>query len=95
MHCLIFLHADDNFLKCSMINDAVYAKLSLIKMNLNENFIKLIKDFITHDFYDLNHFNAFYMIKKTDDTDLYYIKEFLKLFYFNTVVNENEYLKYK
>ena len=35
------------------------------------------------------------MIKKTDDTDLYYTKEFLKLFCFDTVVNEDKYLEYK
>ena len=64
MHYLIFLHINDNFLKHSMINDAVYIKLLLIKMNLNKSFIKLIKDFITHDFYNFNHFNAFYMTKK-------------------------------
>ena len=50
---------------------------------------------MTHDFCDFNHFNIFYMTKKTDDTDSYYIKEFFKSFYFNTIVNENEYLKYK
>ena len=50
---------------------------------------------MTHDLCDLNHLNAFYIIKKVDDTDLYYIKEFLKLFCFNIVVNEDEYLKYK
>ena len=95
MHYLIFLHVNDNFLKCNIINDAVYTELFLIKMNLNESLIKLIKNFITYDFYNLNHFNAFYMIKKTDDIDSYYIKKFLKLFYSDTVVNENEYLKYK
>ena len=50
---------------------------------------------MTHNFYDFNHFNAFYMIKKIDNIDSYYIKEFFKLFCFNTVINENEYLKYK
>ena len=42
MHCFIFLHVNNNFLKCSIINNVIYAKLSLIKINLNENFIKLI-----------------------------------------------------
>ena len=95
MHCFIFLHVNDNFLKCSMINDAVYAELSSVKINLNKSLIKLIKDFMTYDFCDLNHFNAFCMIKKTNDTDSYCIKEFLKLFCFDTVVNKDEYLKYK
>ena len=95
MHYLIFLHINDNFLKHNMINDAVCTELLLIEMNLNESFIKLIKNFMTHDFYDLNYFNAFYIIKKINDTDLYYIKEFLKLFYSDTIINEDEYLKYK
>ena len=42
MHCFIFLHVNDNFLKYNIINDAVYAELLSIKMNLNESFIKLI-----------------------------------------------------
>ena len=42
MHYLIFLHVNDNFLKHNIINNAVYVKLFLIKINLNENFIKLI-----------------------------------------------------
>ena len=48
-----------------------------------------------HNFYDFNHFNVFYMIKKINDIDLYYIKKIFKLFYSNTVINKNEYLKYK
>ena len=50
---------------------------------------------MTHDFYDFNYFNAFCMIKKIDDINSYYIKEFFKLFCFNTIINENEYSEYK
>ena len=42
MHYFIFLYVNDNFLKYSMINNAIYVKLSSIKINLNESFIKLI-----------------------------------------------------
>ena len=42
MYYLIFLHVNNNFLKYNMINDAIYAKLSLIKMNSDKSFIKLI-----------------------------------------------------
>ena len=50
---------------------------------------------MTYDFYDFNYFNAFYMIKKTNDINSYYIKKNFKLFYFNIIINKNEYLKYK
>ena len=95
MHYFIFLHINNNFLKYNMINNAVCIKLSLIKISLNKNFIKLISNFIIHNFCDFNYFNAFYIIKKIDNIDLYYIKEFFKLFYINTVINENKYSKCK
>ena len=94
IHCLIFLHVNNNFLKYNIINDVIYAELFSVEINLNESFIKLIQDFITYDFCDFNHLNTFYMIKKIDDTDLYYIKKFLKSFYSDIVINKNEYLKY-
>ena len=57
------------------------------KMNLNEIFINYVQKFMIHEFYEFDNLNALCMIMKLNDSDFYCIKNFLKQFYFKTVVN--------
>ena len=94
MHCLLFLHWNDNFFKCIIIDDVICTELSPSKLNPDGSLIKLMQEFMIYKSYKFSFFNALYMIFKFNRTESYCIKHFSKCFCFKIIVNKNEYPEY-
>lgn len=48
MHRLIFLNSVDEFLKTSYINEVIYIKLSIIEINLTDEFTRIVTSVMLH-----------------------------------------------
>ena len=94
MHCFLFLHQNDNFLKYIMIDNAICAELPFSELNSDGNLIKLIQKFMIYELCEFSFFNAFCMIFKSDRIKSYCIKHFSKHFCSEIIVNEDEYPEY-
>ena len=94
MHCFLFLHQNNNFLECVIINDAIYAELFFIKLNSDESLTKLIQKIMIYDSCNAEFLKASCIIFKLNKTKTYCIKRFSKQYCSEIIVNENEYFKY-
>ena len=94
MHCLLFLHQDDNFLEHTMVDDAICAELPPPKLNPDGSLTKLMQEFMTHGLCGSSFPNAPCMAFKPDRTGSYCTKHFPKHFCPETIVDEDGYPEY-
>ena len=77
-----------------MINYMIYFKLFNLSINLNDNFIKIIKRMLAHDLCNTLNFNVKCMIFNKNDFEMICKMRFFKKFQNEIIINNDFYLLY-